>query len=109
METFIYGLKRAITSTISGLIIALITREVILEVSNSEVLAIVVSLCIFTLSFYILLGKMKYWGILYIIGWFGGLALMYYCLSSVISVYEIGLYITVTIVILYIKVKNRWR
>jgi len=108
MPNIVHGFIRAIITTISGLIVALLTKVIIVEAIDNEGLALLVSIAIFAVSLYILSGKMNYWGIMYTIGWFIGLAIMFYTLSSMISPIEIISYIGVTVVILGIKVFHKF-
>ena len=108
MPNIVHGFIRAIITTISGLIIALFTKVIIVEAIDNEGLALLVSIAIFAVSLYILSGKMNYWGIMYTIGWFIGLAIMFYTLSSMISPIEIICYISVTVVILGIKIFHKF-
>ena len=108
MPNIVHGFIRAIITTISGLIIALFTKVIIVEAIDNEGLALLVSIAIFAVSLYILSGKMNYWGVMYTIGWFIGLAIMFYTLSSMISPLEIITYIGVTVVILGIKIFHKF-
>lgn len=108
MPNIVHGFIRAIMTTISGLIIALFTKVIIVEAIDNEGLALLVSIVIFAVSLYILSGKMNYWGIMYTIGWFIGLSIMFYTLSSMISPIEIISYIGMTVVILGIKVFHKF-
>ena len=109
MPNIYHGFIRAIITTISGLIIALFTKVIIVEAIDNEGIALLVAIAIFAFSLFILSGKMNYWGILYTIGWFIGLAIMFYFLSSMISSMESVSYIIVTIVILGIKIFHKFR
>lgn len=108
MPNIYHGFIRAIITTISGLIIALFTRAIIVEAIDNEGLALVVSITIFAFSLYILSGKMNYWGIMYTTGWFIGIAIMFYMLSSMISPIEIISYLGVTVIILGIKISHKF-
>lgn len=108
MPNIVHGFIRVIITTISGLIVALCTKVIIVEAIDNEGLALLVSIAIFAVSLYILSGKMNYWGIMYTIGWFIGLAIIFYTLSSMISPIEIISYIGVTVVILGIKVFHKF-
>lgn len=108
MPNIVHGFIRAIITTISGLIIALFTKVMIVEAIDNEGFALLVSIAIFAVSLYILSGKMNYWGIMYTIGWFIGLAIMFYTLSSMISPLEIITYIGVTVIILGIKISHKF-
>jgi len=108
MPNIIDGLIRAIFSTIFGLIISIVTREIVSELSGNEILGILVSLGIFTISIYIIVGNMNYWGILYTLGWLIGLGIMYYSMSTLIEWYEIILYLGISITILFAKLKNKF-
>lgn len=108
MPNIVHGFIRAIITTISGLIVALLTKLIIIETIDNEGLALLVSIAIFAVSLYILSGKMNYWGIIYTTGWLIGLAIMFYTLSSVISPLEIASYIIATALILGIKIFHKF-
>ena len=107
MPNIIDGFIRAIVSSVIGIVISVGTRAIISDLLDNEVFGIIASLVIFAISLYIITSKMKYWGIIYTIGWFVGLAFMYYALSSIIDWYEIVLYLVVSGIILYGKLINK--
>ena len=107
MPTFEDGFIRAIGYTISGFIISLILKTIISDILENELLAILFSILIFGLSLYVISSNMEYWGILYTVGWFLGLLLMFYSMSSLIAWYEIVIYLFLTIFILIGKISNK--
>lgn len=103
MKKIIDGFIRAITTIVLGTTLSYIFKEFITNLMENEIIGFLVSLGIFAISLYAITSKMKYWGILYTIGWIIGLALMYYYMSSIIEWYEIILYPLISILILYNK------
>ena len=108
MPNIFHGFIRAILSTIGGLIISIASKEIVSNLLENELIGILVSLGVFTISLYVITSNMKYWGILYLIGWILGLGLMYYSMSSIIEWYEIIAYIGVSSIILYGKLKRKF-
>lgn len=98
------GFVRAIKDTIIGIIISLLTKTILLQLTDNEILAIIGSIIVFTLTLIILYEKMNYWGILYLIGWILGLIVM----SSVISLIEIIINIVIAVFYLYVKVSKKF-
>jgi len=107
MKKIIDGFIRAIFSTITGLIISIISKESVSSILQNEILGSLTALAVFTLSIYVAARKMKFWGILYTMGWIIGLGIMYYSMASVIELYEIILYPLMSGLILYAKIKNK--
>lgn len=108
MKKIIDGFIRAIISTIFGIVISLVTKEIVSNLMENEVLGIIASLCIFAISLYAITSKMKYWGILYTLGWIVGLGLMYYSMTSIVEWYEIFLYLGTSAIILYNKLRKKF-
>jgi len=97
------GFIRAIKDTIAGIVISVLTKVIILQFTDNEILAIIGSITVFTLALIILYEKMNYWGILYLIGWILGLMVM----SSVMSFFEIIINILIAGFYLYIKISKK--
>lgn len=107
MPNLAHGFIRAIISTIVGIILSIISKEIVSNLMENEVIGTIASLVIFAISLYIITSKMKYWGILYSIGWILGLGLMYYSMASIIEWYEIISYIGISGFIIYGKIKRK--
>ena len=104
-----HGFQRAIITLIVGVVVSLVVRAM-LESFELENLAIIVSVLIYGISIFLIIAlseKMKYWGFMYTIGWFFGLIIMLYALSSIISPVEIVLYAAITIIALAVKISNK--
>ena len=106
MPNLIDGFIRAFIGTIIGLVISLVTKEIVSDLLKNETLGILTSVIIFAISFYVILSKMEYWGIMYTIGWIIGLAIIYYAMSSMVEWYEIILYLVTSAIILYGKISK---
>jgi len=109
MANIEHGFQRAIETMVGGIIASLVIRA-LLDSLNIGNFAILISILIYTISIFSIIalsGKMKYWGFMYTIGWFFGLIIMMYALSSMISPAEIVLYIIITIIALIIKMSNK--
>jgi hypothetical protein len=102
------GFIRAILSTIFGLILSIATKEIVSSLTENEILGIFASLAVFAISLYIITSNMKYWGIVYTIGWFIGLVIMYYYMTSLVEWYEIVLYLVISGFILYGKLSKKF-
>ena len=61
------GFIRAIRDTIIGIAASVLTKAIILQFTDNEILAIIGSVIVFALALIILYEKMEYWGILYLI------------------------------------------
>jgi hypothetical protein len=107
MKKGIDGFIKAIMSTIFGIVISIAAKEIVSNLMVNEILGIIGSLGVFAISLYAITSKMKYWGILYTIGWITGLGLMYYSMASIIEWYEIILYLGISGIILYGKLKKK--
>ena len=101
MPGFPYGLNRALQVVVGGFILALIIRVMLEALGYKELIVLfnLLSIVIIILLFQ----KMNYWSLSYLIGWVIGL--MAFCL--ILEPWEIILYVVVTIVILFIKIKRR--
>ena len=108
MPNIYHGFIRAIISTIGGMVISIVTNEIVTNLTENEALGILASLIVFGFSLYVITSKMKYWGILYTAGWILGLGLMYYSMASIIEWYEIFLYLFVSAIILYGKLRKKF-
>ena len=98
------GFIRAIKDTIIGIVVSVLTKAILLQLTDNEILAIIGSVIVFTLALIILYEKMNYWGILYLIGWILGLIVM----SSVISLIEIIINIVIAVFYLYAKISKKF-
>jgi hypothetical protein len=101
MLGFPHGLNRALQVVVGGLILALTIRAVLDALGYKE-LIVLFNLLSITLII-LLFQKMHYWSISYLIGWIAGL--MAFCL--ILEPWEIILYIVVTIIILFIKIRRK--
>lgn len=88
LEKIIQGFVRALMSSIIGVISAYAIKAIVIELTDNIYLASLISILIFSGSVHISLQKMNYWGILYTIGWFIGLTIIYRSMESLISPIE---------------------
>jgi len=97
------GFIRAIRDTIIGIVVSVVTKTIILQFTDNDILAIIGSVIVFALALIILYEKMEYWGILYLIGWILGVLVM----SSIISPFEIAINIVIAFLYLYAKISKK--
>jgi hypothetical protein len=102
MPGFEYGFKRAFTEIIIGFVIVL-TVQAILHSFKMDLLVVLFD--VFSIvAIIFLIDKMTYWSFAYLIGWIFGFAIF----SFILTWWEIVLYAVVTIIALYIKIKNKF-
>jgi hypothetical protein len=101
MPRFEQGYKKSVETILSGIIIAAVIRS-FLAVYNIEYLIILFDI-ISIISILFLFEKMKYWGIGYTIGWIIGILLF----VSILSIWEVILYLIIFVVTLVIKFTNK--
>ena len=98
------GFKRAIRDIIAGIVVSILLKAIILQLTGNKILAILGSVLVFALALIILYENMEYWGVLYLIGWISGII----ALSSVIPPYEIALDLIIASIYLYTKISNKF-
>ena len=104
-----HGFIRAIETLITGIIISVVIRAFI-DALDLGILGIIISILIFGVSIFSIItlsGKMKYWAFGYTVGWFIGLGIMIYALSSLLNPFEVAAYIVITIFTLVLKISNK--
>ncbi len=102
MSGFESGFQRVITEVVGG-IITIVLIEAVLNFYKVGWLMILVNIISIILIIF-LMDKITYWSITYLLGWFFGLAV----LSSLLSPWEIILYIIIGVPLLYLKIRNRF-
>ena len=95
------GINRAIKDIIDGFVIAVIIRS-ILGAYNLYFLVVIFDIASIIAIIY-LFEKMKYWSILYSIGWIIGVLLF----ISILSPNEVILYVVIFVIVIYLKISRK--
>lgn len=101
MPGFQHGLDRAIKVFLGGFVIAVIIRSILGSYDLHYLVIIFDILSIMAIVF--LFDKMKYWSFSYLIGWVLGLIIFF----SILSLWEIILYVVIFVIVFFIKFKNK--
>jgi hypothetical protein len=102
MPSLEHGFQRAIMETITGFIVIAIVESVLITYKLGWLIILVNILSIILII--TLIDKITFWSLSYLCGWLFGLVI----LSSLLSPWEVILYIIIGIFFIAIKIKNKF-